>query len=1105
MKRKNVMQFLSGLMIAAMVATSAVVIPENVEAATTATVTTQAQLDKALKSNVKKTVVIKTTKKQTLSVKAGTYSKITLKVDAPKVTLTNKGKFAKIQIVDAETVTDKKSGNSYSISDKKLTLSVAKGVKAAAVTYSGVNGTLTIKGEGAVKAFKISKAYGSVIKNSTKKKLVATNGNKKITVKAGSKKTIEDTTKVNDLSYAEYSLKWQDDFKGTKLNRDDWNVELHDPGWVNAELQAYVDSDANIEVKDGMLYLHPIQTKNADGTYSYTSGRVNTQGKHDFKYGLFEARVKVPAGTGYLPAFWMMPTDENLYGQWPKCGEIDCMEVMGQDTKKAHGTIHFGEPHSQSQGTYTLSDGSFSDEFHTFSCEWEPGSIKWYVDGHLYHTANDWYSTTDGIGTVSYPAPFDQPFYMILNLAVGGSWVGYPDDATFEAQPFVIDYVKAYQKDSYDEENVKQPVKEEATLKTPDKNGNYLTNGDFATAEDLEEAVDWQFMTQQEGEAKATIADNTMKVETTKDGVVDYSVQLVQAGLPLEKGATYRISFDAKADEARKANVAMKAPDRGWIAYMSENPEITTEFKNYSYEFTMDKDTDPNARFEYNMGATGSTATLYFKNIKLEKIKEADKSALEMKEVLADGNYIHNSKFQEGEKYLGDWEVTNKKKASVSVLNKNNDRKLKVVVKDAKSKDSDVVVAQTKLGYAAGTTYVLSFDAKADAARNMKVVVDGKTYKAKLSKNMKSYSFKVTADADTSNNSVKFYMGAKGTTYLDNVRLVEDSIIKNGDFSGGLTGFEVWADGSAEETHTVDSLNEKNALDFTINKSGDAEWKIQLKQKVKLEKDQAYRLSFDIKSSIDRGFQFAVQRDGSIHKDANGGEDWTPYVQQNETLKAYGADGAYTHISKAFKMTEDTDPASIFNIALGGGNIETQHRVCIDNIVLEKITEEELAAESVTDAKPVDVNLLTNAAFADDFNGWTETIANWDGSAEAERTIADGVLTYDIKKAGTEDWHVQLKNSGVQLEKGCTYKVSFDVSSSADRKIVSGVMHATNYSQYGQEYTDLKANEKKTVSYEFTVDNTDPAADFYISMGKVKEETPASVITLSNISVVKTK
>lgn len=93
---------------------------------------------------------------------------------------------------------------------------------------------------------------------------------------------------------------------------------------------------------------------NADGTRSYTSGRINTQGKHDFKYGYFECRAKVPTGKGYLPAFWMMPTDENLYGQWPKCGEIDIMEVMGQETNKAYGTIHYGEPHDQSQGTCTV-------------------------------------------------------------------------------------------------------------------------------------------------------------------------------------------------------------------------------------------------------------------------------------------------------------------------------------------------------------------------------------------------------------------------------------------------------------------------------------------------------------------------------------------------------------------------------------------------------------------------------------------------------------------------------------------------------------------------------------------------------------------------------
>ena len=148
-----------------------------------------------------------------------------------------------------------------------------------------------------------------------------------------------------DLFKQGYTLKWSDDFNGTELNREDWNVETHKKGWVNDELQAYVDSTDNIKVQDGNLVIQPIKTVDQDGNASYTSGRINTQGKHDFKYGYFECRAKVPTGKGYLPAFWMMPTDENLYGQWPKCGEIDIMEVMGQETNKAYGTIHYGEPH----------------------------------------------------------------------------------------------------------------------------------------------------------------------------------------------------------------------------------------------------------------------------------------------------------------------------------------------------------------------------------------------------------------------------------------------------------------------------------------------------------------------------------------------------------------------------------------------------------------------------------------------------------------------------------------------------------------------------------------------------------------------------------------
>ena len=248
--------------------------------------------------------------------------------------------------------------------------------------------------------------------------------------------------KPNIPDNEEYKLIWHDEFDGDELDRSIWNVELHEPGWVNEELQEYVDSPENIKVENSTLILQPV--KKGD---KYTSGRVNCQGKKDLLYGVFEVSAKVPTGKGYLPAFWMMPKEEEHYGQWPRCGEIDCMEVMGQDTTKVYGTLHYGNPHEQSQGEYVLETGDLAKEFHTYTCKWEPGKITWYIDGIQYHEETKWYSATEGVGTLPYPAPFDQPFHVILNLAIGGSWVGYPDETTtYEDQAFVIDYVRAYQK-----------------------------------------------------------------------------------------------------------------------------------------------------------------------------------------------------------------------------------------------------------------------------------------------------------------------------------------------------------------------------------------------------------------------------------------------------------------------------------------------------------------------------------------------------------------------------------------------------------------------------------------------------------------------------------
>lgn len=249
------------------------------------------------------------------------------------------------------------------------------------------------------------------------------------------------------LSYEGYHLVFADDFDGKELDRTCWNMELHEPGWVNEELQAYVDSGETVRAEDGMLRIRAMKRLDENGVLSYISGRVSTQWKQDFTYGIFEARLKVPEGRGFLPAFWLMTTDEERWGQWPVCGEIDIMEVPGDQTKKNYGTLHFGLPHEQEQGTAVLAEGDFSREFHDFAVKWEPGLIRWYLDGVEYFRAERWFSVGRDGAAAHDPAPFDHDMYLILNLAVGGSWVGDPDGTTdFEKAVFLVDYVRVYQK-----------------------------------------------------------------------------------------------------------------------------------------------------------------------------------------------------------------------------------------------------------------------------------------------------------------------------------------------------------------------------------------------------------------------------------------------------------------------------------------------------------------------------------------------------------------------------------------------------------------------------------------------------------------------------------
>jgi beta-glucanase (GH16 family) len=240
-------------------------------------------------------------------------------------------------------------------------------------------------------------------------------------------------------------LVWADEFDGAEVDLTKWSFQLGDgdevglpSGWGNNELQFYQAENAT--VADGMLTI-TAREESING-FDYTSARMRSLGKGDWTYGRIEMRAKMPFGPGMWPAFWMLPSD-SLYGGWAGSGEIDIVELIGNNPERVLGTIHYGAPWPftfYSSENYYLPAGTFNDDFHLFAIEWELGEIRWYVDDILYSTRNSWFSTGG-----PFPAPFNADFHLLLNLAVGGNLPGPPNVWTSFPQEFVIDHVRVFQ------------------------------------------------------------------------------------------------------------------------------------------------------------------------------------------------------------------------------------------------------------------------------------------------------------------------------------------------------------------------------------------------------------------------------------------------------------------------------------------------------------------------------------------------------------------------------------------------------------------------------------------------------------------------------------
>lgn len=246
------------------------------------------------------------------------------------------------------------------------------------------------------------------------------------------------------VSAKDWKLVWSDEFNGSSLDYSKWGVEVNAFGGGNSEMQIYSDRKENLRVRNGQLIIEARKDGHAEsGTKrDYSSGRIRSKNRGDWLYGRIEVRAKLPIGKGIWPAIWMLPTD-NAYGTWAASGEIDIMELVGNEPNSYHGTLHYGDnwPKNKHTGkSHKLAAGTFADAFHVFSIVWKEGEIQWHLDGKLWQTQKQW-SSAGG----KFPAPFNQRFHLLINLAVGGNWPGAPDAKTQFPAQLLVDYVRVYQ------------------------------------------------------------------------------------------------------------------------------------------------------------------------------------------------------------------------------------------------------------------------------------------------------------------------------------------------------------------------------------------------------------------------------------------------------------------------------------------------------------------------------------------------------------------------------------------------------------------------------------------------------------------------------------
>ncbi|MFC9708939.1 carbohydrate binding domain-containing protein [Paenibacillus sp. NPDC056933] len=855
------------------------------------------------------------------------------------------------------------------------------------------------------------------------------------------------------IPHDQWDLVWNDEFNGSAIDSSKWTVQ--DTGLVyNNELQYYSPDNTRI-VKDQNRSVLQIEAKrDQKNGKDYTSGKLISMGKGDWTYGKVVVRAKIPVEKGMWPAIWMMPTDEAHYGGWPASGEIDIMELIGgkESSNKVYSTLHYDAvkpdgSHGHNQGSLTLPEGqSFADDYHDFQVEWLPGMIRFYVDGKLHHEVTNWQTKAAGQPEYyTFPAPFDRPFYLILNLAVGGDWPGAPE-SVFTSEAMNVDFVRVY---SYKNLNqwpdvTTNPIEPESQ-REPQADGNQIYNDQFTEGSASNGVpLQWQFITNAGGAGEVTVVEDEQKGEAAKvsiaqAGTENYSVQLTQMPIYVKKNKKYKIQFDAKASADRTIRSKVTQFEKSWTNYSGEHSfDLTTDWKSYEYTFNMRDGSDNNARFEFNLGMNDKTVLIA--NARLIEIGEADPLIAERK-ALPDGNFIFNGTFDQGKERLGFWSssIQESAAAKISVNNFSKfpimERQLVVDVTQTNGDPEQVVVAQPDMKLEANTTYGFSFDAKADTPRSMNmdlISADGHSVQVhqgqnlQLGQEMKTYTGEIMIGEGVSavNAELRLLFGSsKGTAYVDNVRLTK---------RGKPVSVNGYAHVPATEAWNMQGLQLENSDEggkhVSYMDKGDL-----LQYKIDVANDGVYALSARMGSGkSDSSVRFSIKDEQGI------------IVAQSDLN--LGDTGGWQSYKTVYFPAVSLAAGKQYYIDFEGENYNTRWA-------------------------DISQNKVQNGELAADGNHW-DLIPNVLTATYAE----NAGMTIELPDTNTNWWDALLQQSQIGLEAGKTYRLTFEASASSPKKMQAVVSQSSGeFKKYMDQEVEL-TDSKQQYAYTFTMGDTADAA-----------------------------